>query len=174
MSIGFLGRLDNFLQACIGFPVSDVFQYRSCKQVNILLDNTNISPQRTKPNVSYIDSVQKHFTVTDIIKPGNQRTQRGFTHTRRTNQCDILSRLNIERKISQHFVVIFPISEYNIPKLDVSLNSSYIHGVWRIHDFRLNSQDFHEPFKAGDAILELLGNKADSLNGFGKITDIQQ
>ena len=107
------GRTD-LLVGGIQFSVPDVIRYGSGKQVGILKNNAQASPQAVLTDIPYINAVIGDQTAFYLVKAIDQVGDRGFSGAGGTNESDLLARLGIEtdavenslsRHIAEHHIV---------------------------------------------------------------------
>ena len=96
MGIGFFCRPDNLFPAGIRFAIPDIFQNCSCKQIHILLHDSDMISQIRQLDVTDILSVHPDRTACHIIESWNQTAQSGFSCPGTSNQCHILPCRNIQ------------------------------------------------------------------------------
>ena len=104
---------DTFLISRLQVAIADVIHNRSGKQIRILKNDSQRMTKICLLDLIDVDIVITDLTVCNIIEAVDQVRDRRFTGTGRTDKCDLLTRLCIERHIIEDLLFAI-IAEVNI------------------------------------------------------------
>ena len=94
-----------FLIRCIQLTVTDILLDRSGKQMSILQNDAQGPSQVSLFDLIDIDIIIPDLTVRHIVETVDQVRDRRLSCSRRSHECQLLSRLRIERQVMQHHMV---------------------------------------------------------------------
>ena len=109
------------LISSIKTAVADVIQDGTCKEVDVLQNNTESTTKSALPNLVNVDAVVANLAVFNVIEAVEQVSNGCFTSTCCANKGNLLTRFCIKRNIMQHGVARL-VAKVNIKEANVSLN----------------------------------------------------
>src|SRR4029077_6647601 len=88
---------DDFVEAPIGPALTQILRNRSPEQINVLLPDADILPQRTRADIPDVPAIDEDVALGRIVETRDQRTERGLADARRAYQRDEFASSYIER-----------------------------------------------------------------------------
>src|SRR5258706_1407401 len=85
MSIRFSGSFYDLIHAGIQLPVADIVRNGASKQIDILLDNTNILAERAQRDVPKVNAIEQDAAAVDIIEARNEGAKSRLADSRRSD-----------------------------------------------------------------------------------------
>ena len=118
------------------FSITDIVHDRTRKQVDILLNNTDIISQIGKLHISNVHTINLNSSLRHFIESWNQTAKCCLTHTGRADKRHILSGMHLQINMVQHLLLIILIMERNILEFDVALQIPHLDCVRLICNIR--------------------------------------
>ena len=167
-------RPDHLFIRCIRLTISNIIHNISCKQVHILLHNTDLTTKLLQFYIPDILSVQTDTSRSNIVKSRNHGTQRRFSRTAASHKRYIFSRLHFQIHMRKYIFLAIFIMETYVIKLYITLHVCHAHRIGTICNVRRNTHDFQKTFVTTVTILELFGKIHQFLDRLCKIVNIQK
>ena len=156
MGTGFFRRFHNFFPGSPRFSICNVVIYRTGKQVNILLYDTDILSNTLHRIVFHIHPINGNPAAGHIIKSGNQIAHGCFAAAGRSHQRHLFSGMNRKIQMFKYRIVIIHIFKGSIFETDFPLRIHHFPGPIVIKNINIRIHNLQETFYAGHTPLELL------------------
>ncbi len=111
---------DDFFLGCVGIAVGNVLSYSAFFEPGVLKHHAVAQSERLSGNLGYILAFDFDFAAVGIVEAHKQIDKGGFSATRRSDDCNALTALDVERKsLNEGFV--FHVREVNVVDIDVAV-----------------------------------------------------
>ena len=138
------GCINDFFVGSIRFSVPDILHDCSGKQEDILLNNTDLSPQTVLRDIPHINTVDTDGSASNVIESGEQVAHRCLSASGRSDQSQGHTRFYRYAHISQYIFPVFVMEVHMIIR-DFPSDIFKYYGIRSIFYFRLRTHDFKEP-----------------------------
>ena len=153
--IGILCRLNYFFHCRVLFSVGNILFYRTIEKIYILLNDTDVGPQRLLGDISYVGAVDPDTSAGNLIEPGQERAQRSLSSAGWANDGHIFTGIHMQVYVVKHRFFFF-IGKRHIAVVN---NSRDVRKLFCIRFINYRGHGIHylaESLKAGHALLKLL------------------
>ena len=86
------------LIGCIGTAIAQIVGNRAAEEIDVLLDDPDMAPQRSERDVPYVGAIDQDAPGGDLVKAGDQRAERALADAGRTDEGDELPRARCRAK----------------------------------------------------------------------------
>ena len=154
MDVRALRRFHDFLVGGVEPAVEDVFPDRRVEEVDVLLDDADVPPDRFHCQRVDFLPVEQNLTVGDVVEVRDEVTYRGLTAAGGSDEREGLTFVYLQRHVAQNLlravIRVADVREGDVP--------GELSGVLRAVDvlFGLRVHYFDKPLEPGDAVLVLL------------------
>ena len=165
VDVGALGGLDDLLLGGVETPVEYVVADGGVEQVDVLLHDAHVAAQRLERDAVDLLAVDEQLARGDVVEVGDQVAQRGLAASRRAHQRKGLALGDVEADVVQHLVLaVAGIAVGDVAQLDVALHALDVLRALAVA-LGLLVDDLQEALKAGDAVLVLLHEVDEGIDG---------
>ena len=153
MYVGFFGGVDDFFHGSAGLAVGDVFPDSAAEQVDILLNDADLTAQGLQGQGAHILPVDGDPSAGHVIKTGQKIADGGLSASGGAYQSNGFSSRDLEGNVGKHRRVVVAVMEGDIFIGNMSLHVRKRPGVRRILDVRIRFHDGDKTPEAGHALL---------------------
>ena len=164
-------RRDDFRIRDLRFVQADVVGYIARKQEHILQHLPDVPPEVLQADLADVDIVDQDRSLLHIIVAADEVLDGRFPGARSTHKGDAFPGFHGEGNILQH-PFFFPVSEPDVPELDLSTERIHADRVRLVHDLRLRIQQPEDALRAGVCGLHRVELLRKLLNGLKQVADV--
>ena len=140
---------------CLGLfniPVDDIISDRIVKKDGLLSDDTDLRPQRLHGDVTDIPAIDQNLSLRDIVKPGDEVDQGGFSAAAHPHKGYCLAGPDGQIDLLQNRRIF--ITECNVADIDGFRDRRQGNRLGFVPYFRNGINDAEHPLGAGNALLD--------------------
>ena len=122
--------------------VTDILFYGCSKKENILLHDSDISPEGFKGYILDVYSVNGYLPRCNIIKPRKKVAKGRFSSARRPDKGNVFACPDMKINIGKHIGKVFSVPETDLAVHNIALNIVKLDGILRIDYLGLGFEQF--------------------------------
>ena len=135
----------NHLFVCGVRPaVADILQHAVSKEKNLLLDNSDLPPERALGHLSDVLAVDAHSALGHVVKAGNQLAKGGFASTGGAHKGKLFPGFDVQLNVVKDLVLII-VSEGDVIKGNFAADCAHFLGVRGVLDVGFQAHQFQKP-----------------------------